>query len=298
MAEIEPFSLYHLKQIVEGNNEQAANNYISQNLAVARNVKLDLVRQQLVPLPRLMKEMRILSVKRGWASPIVNLEQQYFETGDLVFLGPNGVLQYNDAADDVKGMGLSMSNELFSLAIGNHMPRAFDGHIRFFKVRLQDYELEFLDTLHASLYNHLNQPEPAAQVTLHLIASFLWYVDALWNRYDASARKSHSREQILYSDFMQLVNIYAAAEHNIDFYASRLCLSARYMSTIVKKVSGKSAKQWIDDTIIVHTKINLKHTNKTVAQICDEMNFPNPSFFSKYFKRLTGMTPLQYRLSH
>ena len=297
MAEIEPFSLFHLKQIIEGNNEQAANNYISQNLAVARNVKLDLVRQQLVPLPRLMKEMRILIVKRGWASPIVNLEQQYFETGDLVFLGPNGILQFNDAADDVKGMGLSMSNELFSLAIGNHMPRAFDGHIRFFKVRLQNYELEFLDTLHAALYNHLNQPEPAAQVTLHLIASFLWYVDALWNRYDASTRKSHTREQILYSDFMQLVNIYASAEHNIDFYASKLCLSARYMSTIVKKVSGKSAKQWIDDTIIVHTKINLKHTNKTVAQISDEMNFPNPSFFSKYFKRLTGMTPLQYRLS-
>jgi transcriptional regulator, AraC family len=41
--------------------------------------------------------------------------------------------------------------------------------------------------------------------------------------------------------------------------------------------------------------VELRHTDKTVAQISEEMNFPNPSFFSKYFRRLTGMTPLEFR---
>ncbi|MBQ3360807.1 MAG: helix-turn-helix domain-containing protein, partial [Bacteroidaceae bacterium] len=54
---------------------------------------------------------------------------------------------------------------------------------------------------------------------------------------------------------------------------------------------------WIDRALIEHIKIELKHTDKSIAQISDEMDFPNPSFFSKFFKRLADKTPLEYRLS-
>lgn len=88
---------------------------------------------------------------------------------------------------------------------------------------------------------------------------------------------------------------FAPEHHTIDFYASRLCLTPRYMSTIVRQVSGKSAKQWIDDALVTRIKIDLKHTDKSVARICDDMNFPNPSFLTKFFKRMTGQTPSQFR---
>ena len=67
------------------------------------------------------------------------------------------------------------------------------------------------------------------------------------------------------------------------------------MSTLVKQVSGKAAKQWIDDAIVTRIKVELRHSSKSAAQIADEMNFPNPSFFCKYFKRMTGMTTQNYR---
>ena len=67
------------------------------------------------------------------------------------------------------------------------------------------------------------------------------------------------------------------------------------MSTLVKQVSGKAAKQWIDDAIVARIKVELRHSDKSGAQIADELNFPNPSFFSKYFKRMTGLTPRDYR---
>ena len=67
------------------------------------------------------------------------------------------------------------------------------------------------------------------------------------------------------------------------------------MSTLIKKVSGRAAKEWIDNTLLTLAKIELKHTNKSVAQIADELNFPNPSFFSKFFRRMTGKTPGAYR---
>jgi AraC-like DNA-binding protein len=68
-----------------------------------------------------------------------------------------------------------------------------------------------------------------------------------------------------------------------------------YRSTVIRHVSSITAKEWIDRALITCIKIELKHTDKSVAQISDDMNFPNPSFFSKFFKRETGMTPLKYR---
>ena len=67
------------------------------------------------------------------------------------------------------------------------------------------------------------------------------------------------------------------------------------MSTIVSNVSGKTAKYWIDEAIVNAIKVQLRYTDKQVSEIAYDMNFPNPSFFCKYFKRLTGMTPIDYR---
>jgi len=295
MAEMRQLNLAQLKQLIEGKDEDLANNYISRNMAVARNVRLNLIKEQIVDQPTLMPEMRILIIKNGWARPVINMMERRFEAGDLVFLGTNGILQYKDASSDVQGIGLSISDELFSLAIGNRIPQAFDGHLRHFQLRLQPDELEYLDQLHLMLYRHLRQQDGSSQVTLHLLSAFLWYVDHLWSRQEQTYRESQTREQRLFTDFIQLVSEFAPEHHTIDYYASRLCITPRYMSTIIKQVSGKSAKQWIDDALVTRIKIELKHTDKSVARICDEMNFPNPSFLTKFFKRMTGMTPREFR---
>lgn len=77
-----------------------------------------------------------------------------------------------------------------------------------------------------------------------------------------------------------------------------MCLTERYLGTVIRQASGVTAKQWIDRALITYAKTQLLHTDKTVAQISNEMNFPNPSFFSKYFKRITQMTPLSFVNAH
>ena len=295
MAELRQLNLTQLKQLIEGHDETVANNYISRNLAVARNVRLDVIKNQLIDQPTLMPEMRILMIKSGWAAPVINMMERRFETGDLIFLGSNGILQYKDASPDVNGIGLSISDELFSLAIGNRIPRTFDGHLRDFHLHLIQQDQDYLDQLHLMLYRHLRQQDGSSQVTLHLVSAFLWYVDYLWSRNEQSYRENQTREQRLFTDFIQQVSEFALEHHTIDFYASRLCLTPRYLSTIIRQVSGKSAKQWIDDALVTRIKIELKHTHKSLAQICDDMNFPNPSFLTKFFKRMTGVTPTQFR---
>lgn len=294
MAELRQLNLTQLKQLIEGRDETLANNYITRNLAVARNVRIELIKDQILGQPTLMPEMRILIIKSGWATPIINMIERRFEQGDLVFLGSNGILQYKDASTDVRGIGLSISDELFSLAIGNRIPAAFDGHLRDFQMHLEPAQVEYLDQLHSILYQHLKQQNGSSQVTLHLLSALLWYVDNLWSQHEQTYRENQTRQQRLFTDFIQLVSEFAPAHHTIDYYASRLCITPRYMSTIIRQVSGKSAKQWIDDALVTRIKIELKHSDKTIAHIADDMNFPNPSFMIKFFKRMTGMTPASF----
>ena len=79
MAELRQLNLLQLKQLVEGHDEILANNYITRNLAVARNVRLELIKDQLIDQPTLMPEMRILIIKNGWATPIINMMERRFE---------------------------------------------------------------------------------------------------------------------------------------------------------------------------------------------------------------------------
>ena len=125
-------------------------------------------------------------------------------------------------------------------------------------------------------------------------------IAALMNHYDSVYHAceripSYSREQTIYDRFIYLVSRYAKQEHHLAFYADKMCLTERYLGSVVRQVSGLTAKQWIDKSLIACLQAELRHSDKTLAQLADEMNFPNTSFLCKYFKRLTTLSPLAYR---
>lgn len=100
---------------------------------------------------------------------------------------------------------------------------------------------------------------------------------------------------MLLEDFLKLVRTNYKEQRGLDFYADKLCFTPKYMSSVVKQASGISAGEWIDRYIILEAKALLKSTNMTIQQIGDEFNFANQSFFGKYFKRLVGVSPKEYR---
>jgi len=86
-------------------------------------------------------------------------------------------------------------------------------------------------------------------------------------------------------------------ERSVSFYADKLCISSKYLSSLVKEVSDKNPVEWITQCVIFESKTLLKSTDMSIQQISDLLNFPNQSFFGKYFKRYCGMSPLQYKQS-
>ena len=107
----------------------------------------------------------------------------------------------------------------------------------------------------------------------------------------------YNRNQEIYKRFMQAVQKNYMQERSITYYADLLCISPKYLSQVIKNVTGRLAGDWIRDYVILEAKALLKSNKYTVQQVCDMMNFANQSFFGKYFKKRTGMSPKVYMKS-
>lgn len=298
MSDLKQLALSQFVEIGKENDDLLLNNYLSNNLALVRHIDSNLVNSAFRSMDTLMvTEMRILVVTKGWTAPVINLVKRRYEAGDLIYLGVNGLVNLEEMSEDVEGFAFSISDDLLHLALDGALPPCFDGHFRDFSLHLKPNDLEFLNQIHNLLFLSITELQKGMQITLSLICAFLWTVNNIFLKQGQTEQVELSREQRLFAEFIQLVGTYTPLQRNIGFYASRLFLSQRYMSTIIKNISGKSAKEWIDEAVVTKIKVELKHTDKTVAQISDEFEFKNNSFFSQFFKKQTGLTPLEYRNS-
>ena len=103
------------------------------------------------------------------------------------------------------------------------------------------------------------------------------------------------RREELFIKFIHLIHKYCPQQREVGFYAEKLYITSRYLSSITQNVADKSAKYIIDKHAIQRIKIMLKYSNMSIQDISYELNFPDQSFFSRYFKKHTGMSPLEYR---
>ena len=81
----------------------------------------------------------------------------------------------------------------------------------------------------------------------------------------------------------------------LDFYAQQLEVSPKHLSRTIKAQTGYTAVEWIEKFVILEAKVLLKSSNLNIQQISDELNFASQSFFGKYFKKITGMSPKEFR---
>lgn len=112
------------------------------------------------------------------------------------------------------------------------------------------------------------------------------------NEYIPTQENSH------FERFMSLLEENYKKEHSIHFYSNKMNLSPKYLSLMIKKVSGKLATEWIDEYIIIEAKNLLKYSSMSIQEISYSLNFRTQSFFGKFFKRHTGLSPNAYRVSN
>jgi len=131
------------------------------------------------------------------------------------------------------------------------------------------------------------------QIAINLTRAFFYGAGYYFHNLAKTTTKTHNEE--LMEKFLNLVQTYYKQERGLSFYAEKMCLTPKYLAKVIKENSERSANDWIDEHVILIAKALLKSTNMTVLQISDELNFPSASFFGKYFKRVTGMSPGEYK---
>ena len=98
-----------------------------------------------------------------------------------------------------------------------------------------------------------------------------------------------------FQHFLDLLHAERSKHRTVESYASELCISPKYLSAICKRNSGKTANEWITEHVMEDIRYYLKQTDYSIKQICNQLGFPNPSFFGKYVKDHFGVTPTQFR---
>ena len=112
---------------------------------------------------------------------------------------------------------------------------------------------------------------------------------------DRPAPGTTSRQTELFHRFLALVHDHCSEQRDVAYYADKLCISTRYLSTIVQNVSHSAAKELIAKSVILEIKMMLQSTDLSVQEIAYRLHFPDQSYLGRYFKKHTGVSPTGYR---
>lgn len=124
---------------------------------------------------------------------------------------------------------------------------------------------------------------------------FAGFLSASRQKQEQEAPIRTTRQRQIMEQFMKLAITDHAQEHLVGYYADRLCVTPKYLSKIIKEASGRSVPEWLNELLILDAKNMLRHSDMTIKEISSALNFPNQSFFFRFFKNHTGVTPTQYR---
>ncbi len=248
------------------------------------------------PCPYLLEDYRMGYVRQGWMRSVINLQEYTVSAGSAMFVTPGSIVEPLEVSDDFLVVGLGVRGDLFHLIHNGILPSLFGGRQKHGILPVGENDRMLLDHMIRMLCEAVMAQGSVTDSVCHLVAAVTTYYNMLFADSGAAAASGGGTSPGgIFDRFLQLVNRHCREERSMAFYADKLCLTERYMGTVVRQTSGLTAKEWIDRAVITAAKVMLRHGNLPVAEISDQLHFATPSFFCKYFKRLAGCTPQEYR---
>lgn len=236
---------------------------------------------------------------RGSAEIEVDLKSFSFEESDIMVLFPGQVLARSSRSSDLSVAYFSFSNHLID-DILYRFPVAFIEFLRE-SVRYHLHEKERDDILLESffmLHKKLNEMDNLCrgEIVLNLLHNF--YMNLYSNVVNSNEITfgQRKRKKELQEEFFRLLKANPSVRE-VSFYASKLCITPKYLSILTKESTGCSAKELIDKYAVMELKMRLKSSSAQLKEISVQLNYPSEAFLCKFFKKHTGLTPSFYRNS-
>ena len=142
---------------------------------------------------------------------------------------------------------------------------------------------------------HYRTPHPHQNEILKpLITALLFELQGLCPREPATYALGMRGRQLT-ARFKHMVKADRGAVRNVGHYAEALAVTPRHLSEVVKVHTGRTAGEWIQQTLALEARVLLLDPGLSVAQIAEALGFPDQSSFGRFFRNLTGQSPLHYR---
>lgn len=221
----------------------------------------------------------------------------------IVALVPSHSVQFISIDKDFEAIGLILTNEFPNIApsiekVFKHLNR----NLRLFSqpiVKLTNSEYSVLLSCLLGVQSRLDNRTHLMQKEL-IQNTFITFLLEWINCFDKhvpqslSDTKSDHSQQILHS-FILLLRKHFREEHLVAFYAGKMCMSPQYLTSTVKRLTGKTINQFVYDILYSEAGILLNRTDLSIQQIAEKLHFSDASAFCKFFKRRSGISPLKYR---
>jgi len=238
---------------------------------------------------------------RGTARVEVNL-QVYEAVPDAMLLAtPFHVLRIYDASPDFLCRFLVFSKAFLTENNGNsHFLETF-GYFKNTSIPViyldNDDARMILDVYLLMKQKIERQDHPyRLEISRSILTTLLYEVQSVYEKQHTIIKGKQTRKQELNVLFQDLVFQHYKEHRTVQYYADALFVSPKHLTETIKEVTGRTAGEWIDDAVILEAKVLLRNNDISIANVADDIHFPDQSTFGKYFKKHTGMSPSDYRV--
>lgn len=240
-------------------------------------------------------------VLSGRMSCLVDLKAYSLQAPAMAILLPGQVLESLEYDEEFKTFTMIMSKEFTD---SFNLPVSLQERLFIQTNHFHSISQEVLD-VYLSCFNQIKnvikqKDNPYRREIIKCLFSAHYYGLGYYIHNSNSQSKQTvvmTYQQELCERFITLVSENYKDKREIGYYADKLCVSNKYLSSLLKQETGLTALQWIERYVVLYAKSCLSSTSMTVQQISDELFFPSQSVFGKYFKRVEGISPKQYRQS-
>lgn len=252
-----------------------------------------------------MKAFTVILCIDGTENGTVNLKEMSINKGSLLMTFPNNVLKIEAGYPTATVRGIMLSQDfmrMLQVDVKNSLPLfmrlAYNPLVNLTQEQQEDIE-RYFDLLE-NISNNSDLAHRDEIVRGLLMLMFYRISDTYEQRpqvLDEKERSVRNRREEYFAKFITLLSENFKRERTVGFYAEQMCVTPKYLSLLIKDFSGKSAAEWIDSYVITEAKTLLRYSTMSIQEVAYELNFSSQSFFGKYFKHLTGMSPSEYKLS-
>lgn len=236
-------------------------------------------------------------ILKGGLQCTVSSEHYDIQSSGVIIILPDRIMESIHFSHDFDGRIIVMSASFTSAVGGEYSLKDRNALIRSPYLRLEEKDAESLVNYYNVMRGAILQGgNPYRKEMLIHLNKALDYSLGYYLRVTYS-EESGTRKEKLSLEFIRIVRNECRHHHDIGFYADALCISAKYLDHVVRSETGKAPGYWIREHLSINAKSMLSTTDMTACEVGYALGFNNPSDFGKFFRNMTGLSPLAYRRS-